>query len=103
MFEDILVNVLNLSPEEREDVRQDFKEAIRDNRIKFLGDCGFITWLEVERYGKTNLYINGFYILSEGKFNIYELRKYFRARYKNLGLIYWERGDEFHYAKGEHK
>lgn len=84
---------------------EDLKEAVEEDRIYFLDDKGFFTWYPLEKNGKVNIYLSNGFILKEQrtKYNLYKVRKFFQDKFKNLGLIYWQRKKDFFYTQGGHK
>ena len=82
--------------------KQELSEALDDGRFKFLGEKGFVAWLELVRDGQLWIYISHLYIRPEHrnftnmrKFYV-ELSKFFRRKYPQA-IFYWHRNNKFYY------
>ena len=85
------------------ETKEELSEAFNDGTFKFIGDRGFVAWLEFVRDGRLWIYINSLYLLPEHRNHktmkeVYiELRKFFRGKYPDA-IFYWEKGnDKFTY------
>lgn len=81
---------------DKDDVLSSLRDAIYDNRIMFLHDednkaIGFFTWENDTENGKTNIYVNNMLVLnaSRGKYNLLELRKFFKDKYGKINKYFW--------------
>ena len=87
------------------ETQEQVKEAIEEERIKWLGDYGFVTWLEKVRDGRLWIYINNLYTLPEYRSfsnmrKCYkELERFLRNKYPDaIGYWHREKGNRFHYV-----
>ena len=84
------------------ETKEELREAYEEGRFKFLGDVGFVAWLELIRDGQLWIYINDLYILPEHRTftnmkKFYkELEKFFKKKYKNA-IFYWKKDNQFYY------
>lgn len=102
---DTLVELLDVKPEEKEEVKESLQDAFRDQHIHFIKDYGFFTWREVRKNNNLYIYIENLYIVPEkrSKGNLLHARKFLRSKYSGVKFYYYhsKKHNKFHYERGE--